>query len=45
VRLGLPVGLLKKKSQKNKFAVHACACTDNGGEKRNFLIGGEKEMF
>jgi hypothetical protein len=36
VRLGLPVGLQKKKTQ--KFAVHAGGGADNGGEKRNVLI-------
>ena len=36
VRFGLRVGLQKKKTQ--KLTVHACACADNGGEKRNVLI-------
>ena len=31
VRLGLPVGLQKKKTP--KFAVHACGCPCDGGEK------------
>jgi hypothetical protein len=36
VRLSLPVGLWKKKTQ--KLAVHACACAHDGGEKGNVLI-------
>ena len=36
VRLGLPVGLQKKKTQ--KFAVHADVCAGNCGENRNVLI-------
>jgi hypothetical protein len=36
VRLGLPVGLQKKRSK--KFSVHAGGGADNGGEKRNVLI-------
>ena len=36
VRLGLPVGLQKQKTQ--KFAVHAGGSAQNGGEKRNVLI-------
>jgi hypothetical protein len=36
VRLGLPVGLEKKKTQ--NLAVHAYACAHDGGEKRNVLI-------
>jgi hypothetical protein len=36
VRLGLPVGLQKKKTQ--KIAVHVGGGADNGGEKRNVLI-------
>ena len=36
VRLGLPVGLKKKKVK--KFAVHAGGGAENGGETRNVLI-------
>ena len=36
VRLGLPVGLQKKKTQ--RFAVHADVCAGNCGENKNVLI-------
>ena len=36
MRLGLPVDLKKKKTQ--KLAVHAGGCAHDGGEKRNVLI-------